>query len=336
MTEPMNDNPFYPPNGRELGLAGCCVLERAGGRLSSDRTVEVLCDFLEIPEGIGNAVRPETPQYTQLSYYFAWSCSELRKKGFMARNQGDTWGECILTEAGHELGRWARRIYDGERPEIPDWVGAFLRPTFGRMRNLLKGGKRAKPPDYELCRWVRYCYLLNEPALGAAIFNLILPEHVESRLFKQAERQARILKLNASNGEAAPEHGVVASSVRALGRSAENGFDEIRELIAGLTPPGSSIRSPIREVYNQVREIGDDGIKVVSSKSGRERVVPWRVIQAAQELLESDGAIEPSQVAGHGTFVCSLLAQLPDTRLIRSDTGVRLVKLRDDGEDGEE
>jgi DNA-directed RNA polymerase sigma subunit (sigma70/sigma32) len=63
------------------------------------------------------------------------------------------------------------------------------------MKRLLEGGKARKPPDYEMCRWVGYCYLLNRPVLGVALFNLILPDHVVPSLYKQSERQARIMKL---------------------------------------------------------------------------------------------------------------------------------------------
>ena len=133
MSDATSNNAFYRPQVRELGFASCYVLEKAGGQLSFDRTAEVVGDFLEIPEEERNQIREETPQYTEFTYCLAWACSELRSKGFMARNQSGTWGECILTEAGHELGRWACRLYDGENPDLPDWAQAFLRPTFSRM-----------------------------------------------------------------------------------------------------------------------------------------------------------------------------------------------------------
>src|SRR5208337_1806986 len=84
---------------------------------------------------------------------------------------------------------------------LPAWVAAFLRPLFTRMKRFLEGGK-GKPPDYERCRWVRYCYLLGRSELGAVLFSSILSDHVEPKLYQQTERLARILKLRL--GEAAP------------------------------------------------------------------------------------------------------------------------------------
>jgi len=63
------------------------------------------------------------------------------------------------------------------------------------MSDLLKGTEHRKPPDYELCRWVRYCYLLNRREVGIAVFNLILADNVGPALYREADRQARILKL---------------------------------------------------------------------------------------------------------------------------------------------
>jgi hypothetical protein len=192
---------FYAPDAKELGLGICHVLEQAGGQLTFARMAEVVGDFLQVPEEVRGQPRPDQPGASQWTYYLRWACSELRGNGFMARTEPGTLGMCALTEPGWELGRWAGRIYDGENPDLPDWVSIFLQPMFTRMRWLLEGGKRRKPPDYELCRWVRYCYLLNRAKLGMAVFNLILADHVAPALFKQAERQARVLKLRRQEQE---------------------------------------------------------------------------------------------------------------------------------------
>jgi hypothetical protein len=186
---------FYTPDVKEQGLAVCHVLAQAGGQLTSARLAEVLGDFLQIPEGIRNRPHGRHPSHTLWSYHLAWVCTGLRKQGFMARNRPETRGMCLLTGHGHELGRWAAQIYEGDSTGAPDWVTTFLQPVLSRMSDLLKGTEHCKPPDYELCRWVRYCYLLNRPELGIAVYNLILADNVSPALYKQTERQARILKL---------------------------------------------------------------------------------------------------------------------------------------------
>jgi hypothetical protein len=186
---------FYAPDRKELGSDTAFVLAREGGQLTSERLVEVLGDFLQIPEKPRAQRHTRHPSHTEWTYHLAWASTFLRRKGFMARNDSSNRGMCILTDHGRELGHWAERIYDGDNPQLPDWVTAFLNPLFSWMRRLLQGGKRRKLPDYELCRWVRYCYLLDCPESGVAFFSLILLEHVDEPLFKQAERQSRILKL---------------------------------------------------------------------------------------------------------------------------------------------
>lgn len=323
---------FYPPSSRELGFGACCILEKQGGRLSFERTAEVLGDFLEIPEHPRSQMRADTPEHTEFSYCLAWACSGLRTKGFMARNQSGTWGECILTEAGHQLGQWAQRVYDGENVDLPDWVVAFLRPTVNRMLNLLKGGKRRKPPDYELCRWVRYCYLLDKSALGVAIFNLILADHVDARVYRQAERQARILRLH-NQEQDQRELAQMLAGPRPAGTIAGQNHDEFREWVCSIAAPGTIFWSLVRHVYNQVQEVSEEGMLVLSSKSGRKRMVPWRVVLAAHETLQRDGSIDPTRVAGHGAFVCSLLSRLPGVEV---DTALGAVRLSEaSSEEGE-
>jgi hypothetical protein len=186
---------FYAPDVKELGLGLCYVLGREGGQLTFHRVAEVLGDFLQIPEPARNQPHARHPSHSEWTYILAWACSTLRRSGFMVRNGADSRGMCVLTPHGHKLGRWAERFYAGDNPEQPRWVAAFLRPVLTRMRRLLEGGKARKPPDYEICRWVRCCYLLNRPRSAVALFNIILPDHVAPSLYRQAERQARIMKL---------------------------------------------------------------------------------------------------------------------------------------------
>jgi hypothetical protein len=186
---------FYAQDVKEVALGVCYVLGRAGGQLSAERLAEVLGDVLTIPENVRSQPHPRHVSHTRWTYLLAWVCTNLRRNGFMAQNVSQTRGMCTLTNHGHELGRWAARFYGGEDPELPEWVAVFLRPIVKRMTLFLSGGKRRKPPDYELCRWVRYSYLLKRPDLGVPVFSRILSDRVDPALYKQAEKYARILKL---------------------------------------------------------------------------------------------------------------------------------------------
>jgi hypothetical protein len=200
-SEGAQEGGFYAPDVKELGFGVCYVLGREGGQLSAQRLAEVLGDFLKIPESARSQPHAYHPSHTRWTYHLAWVCTSLRKKGFMAHNAPETRGMCILTEHGHELGRWAAQFYGGEDPELPRWVAMFLQPIIKRTKLFLSGGKRRKPPDYELCRWVRYCYLLNRADLGVPVFNRILSDHVDPSSYRQAETQARILKLRSQQQE---------------------------------------------------------------------------------------------------------------------------------------
>jgi len=196
MSDLATTSSFYPPDQKELGLGVCHILSQAGGQLTLERVEEVLADILQIPNDARNQVRAGYHlRGTEWQYYVAWACTNLRNHGFLARNSRETRGMCTLSDHGFELGRFASAIYTGDNPALPDWVGAYLEPLFKRTTRFLAGTKQRRPPDYELCRWVRYCYLLQRADLGVKVFSLILPDHVEPSLYQQAERQARIMRL---------------------------------------------------------------------------------------------------------------------------------------------
>jgi len=316
---------FYPPDMKELGLAMCCILEQEGGCLTLQRVAEVLGDFLQIPEGILAIPHPH-PNWdtTKWAYHLAWVCTDLRKHGFMVRNDSSTCGMCALTEHGHKLGQWAIQIYHGENPELPEWVVAFVQPVFKRMRRLLGGREHRRPPDYELCRWVRYCYLLNDPALGAGLFSLILADHVDPLLYRQAERQARILKLRTEEGAGGTPTKIAADNGEGP-RHRQDECAKLRQWITDTCAPGTRIPTLVRSGYNEVRAITNEGVVVVSSRSERENLVPWANIAAAYRQLISKGAIDHGNVAGRGSFLCSLMAQLPGTKSVEGQCEVRLV-----------
>jgi hypothetical protein len=318
MIEPATMTEFYAPGTKELGLGIAFVLAREGGQLTAERMAEVLGDFLQIPEEPRGRRHGRHPSYTEWTYALAWASTNLRTNQFMARNDSNNRGMCVLTEHGLELGRWAERIYGGENPELPDWVAAFLNPLFTRMARFLQGGKSRKPPDYELCRWVRYCYLLNRPATGVALFNLILEEQVEPSLFKQAERQARILKLRLEEeGKSNDEEGVVSAPA--------GNIDEFRTWMEASLPTGSQIQTLVRASQNTIQEYTEDGVVILSSRSGRESLVSWEELESAYRQLKTSGKVDHRELGGRGNFLCSLLARLPGAQVIPGQSAVRWV-----------
>ena len=202
---------FYPPDRKELGLGICYVVAQNGGCLSFLRTCEILKDVLHIPRSSGNKRSPSSASHTEWSYAVSWTCTQMRRLGFMDHNSHSNRSMCVLTKHGKELGEWAARIFAGDDAQLPDWVAAFLQPLFKRMQSLLAGGKKRKPPDYELCRWVHYCYLCNKPTIGVALFDLVLADSVDARFFALVERQARIMRIGLE--EEAGQRNVTGSRV---------------------------------------------------------------------------------------------------------------------------
>lgn len=318
MNEVVAQADFYAPDTKELALGICYVLAREGGMLTADRVAEVLGDFLQIPEEARNQRHARHPSHTKWTYFLAWASTTLRDHGFMLRNDADTRGTCRLTQHGLELGRWAERVYAGENPELPGWVAAFVQPLFTRMKSLLEGGKRRRPPDYEICRWVRYCYLLNQPRLGVSLFNLILADHVDAALFKQAERQARILKLRIEEKGDIQDNGLTVYS------SAID-YDAFRRWMAETFPSGSRVQTLVRSSHNVIQEYTEEGVIVLSARSGREGLVAWDVLETAFTQLTMAGKVDHRELGGRGTFACAVLARYPGAQMVPGHSAVRLV-----------
>lgn len=337
---------YFRPSYRELAFGVCCVLEQVGGRLTFERTAEVVGDFLKIPEDVRSLPCPRSPRETDWNHCMAVACRILRNKGFMAKNDVFNWGDCILTDAGRELGQWAKQLYNGEVIEMPNWVEVFLRPTFNQMKRLLRGGHKRKIPDYELCRWVWYCYLLDRPKIGTEIFNLILADHVDPQLYREAERQARVLKLHLQEQEEYIEQDqidvVVGRSSNQLGRQRRKRYEKIYELCRNEElrrwmikniQVHKYIRSLVRDVYNIVLDISETGIRIRSSKSGQERLIEWGPIEYGYNILQSKGILAKTDVPGRGSFVCSLLSCMPDVIPVSGQCAIRLDTTPHEGED---
>lgn len=326
MNDSVNTGRFYAPDLKELGLGISYVLEEAGGVLSFERVAEVLGDSLQIPAEARNQAHARHPSHTEWTYYLAWTCSDLRGKGFMQRNKGVDQGMCALTEAGHELGRWAKRIYLGQNSDLPEWVRAFLRPMRSRMKRLLNSRHARKPPDYELCRWVRYCYLLNWPRLGTGVSNLILKENVDEQLWRQAERQANVMRLRleetigVSGGNARANSLQQPIDIETIGRHLKWLLDSFP---VGTRLPGINQREDF-----EICDITKDGLCFQSQK-GRRGYLEWKAIGIALIVLFGKGEFTQLGKSFEFRFLTSLLAQVPGAEPMKRYRGVRLSNARD-------
>jgi hypothetical protein len=310
---------FYAPDVKELGLGLCYMLEEAGGVLSFERVAEVLGDFLQIPAEVRGQPHTGHPSHTEWTYHLAWTSSDLRQKGFMTRNSASDRGMCALTEAGHELGRWAKRIYSGQNPDLPDWVRALLRPMKIRMKRLVRNQQSRKPPDYELCRWVKYCYLMNWPKLGISIFSLLLKDNVDEQIWRQAERQANVLKIhvqdaNRKSGQQTRQHPVDPECIKLH-------FNRLKETLqVGSRIPGLN---PDEEF-----EISDATPERLFFFSNRVRrgfsdwYLEWKMVATALILLFVTGEFVQPGKSCMLRFLTALLAQVPDAEPMRRRRGV--------------
>lgn len=310
---------FYQPDTKEIALAICFVLEQAGGCLSHARVVELVGEQFQIPESQWQLPRWNASSHETVGAYFTgWSTTWLRNEGFVARNNSQTRGMCILTDHGRELGRWAMRIYAGENPVLPDWVEAFLEPVRTRIKNLLTGGKRRRPPDYEICRWVRYCYLLNWPEQGVALFSRVLADHVEESFYRQTERQARIMRGRLE--EQPPRADAAPADAEMRKRIAE-----VRKLFRNSFPVGARIPVVGQDGHIEVQAYSRAGIAIAASRTGQKDVVPWNYAVLAYLVLLWKREVDCAIFDGHCDAVCSLLTEfsgatlVPQGRVVRFD-----------------
>jgi len=193
---------YYEPDTKEIGFKMAYVLHEAGGQLTTQRLVDILADHFQI------SVLWEYDDSRESILYQKWhravrhSIHKMKTWGFIerAKTGGDSYP--VLTKSGHQLGDWARRFYNQEDIDLPDWVRKFLSPLQKRIGRFLKGiSSGSKPNGIELCRWVDFCYRSKQYDKTSGLFCAVLKDRVPEDIYIKAERQARIGQIKLAEEE---------------------------------------------------------------------------------------------------------------------------------------